>query len=336
MTDTHALGQEKTSKRGKQIRKERSEWIGVKIPAIISKELFNKANAKLQYNRECYRNAQRTQLLSNLVYCGKCDSRCYAYRRHYVVERKNGKRLYQKAVYRCRVKGIGHNPEIDTRIIESSVIEMITSIMLDKNKLKEFIDLHKKGEANRQRIENQLQDTKEKIESVANQKQRILDLYASGELEREEYVKRVRTYESEISKLQIKNSELLNWMPLFQKPEIIEDGIAEYCRRTKKQFSQCDDFNSKRKFCLDHIKKVSYIKNATNDKIQLNGTVPIKLENQSSTVPLEFKIERIVNRKELLKQARELSLKIGAWGGTQVFAKEYGKLVMAKTPEVQP
>jgi site-specific DNA recombinase len=337
MTDSHALGQEHTTRRGKRVMRERSEWIAVKIPTIIPKGLFDKANAKLQYNRECYRNSQRTQLLSNLVYCGRCDSRCFAYRRHYTVERKDGKRLYQKVVYRCRMKGIGHNPEIDTRVIELCAIGMVRDIMVNPNQLKECIDfLHHKGQVNRQRTEHELQEVNNKIKTITNQKNRILDLYASGGLEREEYIRRIRIYEDESKQLQVNRTKLLNLTPLFQKPEIVDDSITAYCKKAKAQFEKCSGFGDKRKFFLDHVKKVAYLRNGkTNDKINLTGFIPIKIENQKESVSVEFKIEQIVSRVELLRQAREMDSRNGSWGGFQIFSKEYGKLVMAKTPEIQ-
>jgi hypothetical protein len=54
----------------RRVPRDRSEWIGIKIPAIIPKELFDRVQARIDYNRNSYRNAKRKQLLSQLVECG--------------------------------------------------------------------------------------------------------------------------------------------------------------------------------------------------------------------------------------------------------------------------
>jgi hypothetical protein len=54
------------------------------VAAIVSKELFDKAQARMEWNRTGYRNANRVLLLSNLVACGLCGGSCFAYNRYYV------------------------------------------------------------------------------------------------------------------------------------------------------------------------------------------------------------------------------------------------------------
>src|SRR6516165_2166022 len=51
----------------KVIMRPREEWIGIQVPPIVSKELFDKVQARLQWNSRHYRNPKRVQLLSNLI-----------------------------------------------------------------------------------------------------------------------------------------------------------------------------------------------------------------------------------------------------------------------------
>lgn len=323
------------NKHGKQVLRDRSEWVGVKIPAIISKELFDKVQKRLEYNRTCYRNALRTQLLSNLVWCGKCNSRCFSYRRYYQVKRKDGVRLYQRAVYRCRVKGKGHNPEIDTRVLESCVIDMIKETLFNPRKLYEHLSLSNK-KIDKTKIAKQIDNIDEKIHSINKQKERIIDLYASGHLEREEYIRRTLKYEAEIEELENKQSEAIKYLPLFQKPETLKSSIAVYSKKVKNKFEKCAYFQAKRQFLLDNIVKVAYHRNGkTSDKVRLYGSVPIQLKDQSEIILVDFKIERIVNRDEILEKVREIDLTNDTWGGIPIQSMEYGKLVMTKSPEIQ-
>lgn len=329
MTDTNALGlNEHRTKRGKPIHKERSEWIGIKISAIISKELFNKVQKRLEYNQLCYRNSQGTQLLSRLVYCGKCNCRCFAYKRHYKVERKEGIKLYQKAVYRCPSKGWGHNPEIDNRVLESTIVEMIKESIFKPDILTQYITIFNNRRTNKHKIEKQLSNIDDQEKTVAKQKERIIDLYAFGDLDREEYVKRINTYENEIEVIKLKRDDLLKYLPLFQRPEIIENSIRDYCKAAKASFTSCNDFKTKRQFMLDHISKVAYHRvtdkiRKGNDKIRLHGSIPIMFENR--TLDLEFKLEKMINRTEWIARIQKMDLQNGNWGGKYIFHAKYNK-----------
>ncbi|MCC7356748.1 MAG: recombinase family protein [Candidatus Doudnabacteria bacterium] len=330
MTDTNAVGNViRRTKRGKKIHRDRSEWVGIKIPQIVPKKLFDQVQARMKYNYECFRNAQRTQLLSNLVFCGKCKLRCFAYRRYYKVERKSGIKLYQKAVYRCRTKGINHNPEIDTRVLDSTVVEMVTSILLKPNELRNYISLGN-NQKNQSKLDKQIKDVESKIKTVSKQKERIIDLYSFGDLEREEYVKRISIYDEEVGNLQTKRAELLKYLPLFQKPEVIKASTEQYCKTLKSQFTRCGDFNSKRQFLLDYIAKVEYRKNGkSDDKIKLIGAIAIEV-SKDETVPIEFKIEQVINRIEALNRVKQLNTDDQTINGKEIPKKEYGKLVIEK------
>ncbi len=327
-TDTNAIGNViHRTKRGKKIHRDRSEWIGIKIPQIISKQLFDKVQVRIKYNYECFRNAQRTQLLSNLVFCGKCKLRCFAYRRYYKVERKSGIKLYQKAVYRCTTKGINHNPEIDTRILDSTVLNMINTYLLKPKSLVEHISLgsNRKDQA---KLDKEIKEIENKIKAVNKQKDRIIDLYSFGDLEREEYVKRISMYDEEISKLQTKRAELLKYLPIFQKPEIIQTSIEQYCKSLKVQFGKCNDFTTQRQFLLDNISKVKYLRNGkADDKIKLIGSIPIKVTKDQS-VPIEFRIEQTINRIEVLAKVQKLNISTNTIDGKEIPKMEYGKLVI--------
>jgi hypothetical protein len=62
----------------KRVPRDRSEWIGVNIPAIIPKELFDRVHTRIAHNRNRYRKAKRKQLLSRLVERGMCGSGFYS------------------------------------------------------------------------------------------------------------------------------------------------------------------------------------------------------------------------------------------------------------------
>lgn len=311
MTDTNALANSgPRMKRGKMVRRDRSEWIGMPIPAIVPRALFEKARARLEHNRECYRNARGARFLSTLVWCGRCDCRCFTYNRRYSVERKNGTRLYQRPVYRCRTKGAGHNPEIDARILESCAFEMIEESMLDPAKLRPYLDMFRNPNQ-AAKAKARLGEIDRQIAVVCKQKERVLDLYASDGLAREEYSKRLRKHDDQIRALEADRSELIRTASLLQDKKTVDRSLVEYCSKADSELSRCDGFDTKRRFLLERVEKVYYHRGDDGrDQVRLVGFVPMGQGPGKEAVRARFEIVRWIRRAEQLEKARAMNPEI--------------------------
>jgi len=122
--------------------RDRSEWVGVPVPAIISQELFDRAQARMQALGKRYRHPITHYLLSGLVECGECGCRCSSYRRYVGKQLVTGeRRIYHRAAYKCN-SGTSRkmharenitpcrNPQIATHLLEDAVFEIIQEHML--------------------------------------------------------------------------------------------------------------------------------------------------------------------------------------------------------------
>jgi site-specific DNA recombinase len=88
--------------RGRWVYRDRSEWIPVTVPAIVSRELFDTVHERLLLHEERYCRPVTHYLLQGLVQCGVCGSRCSSSRRYQKVVRPSGRVcVYHRAVYRC-------------------------------------------------------------------------------------------------------------------------------------------------------------------------------------------------------------------------------------------
>jgi site-specific DNA recombinase len=74
-----------------RVHRDRAEWIAVKVPVIVSRELFDKVQERLARHNERYCRPQTHYLLSGLVQCGCCGSRGSSSRRWLRVVRPSGK-----------------------------------------------------------------------------------------------------------------------------------------------------------------------------------------------------------------------------------------------------
>ncbi len=139
--------------RGRWVYRDRAEWITVKVPAIVSRELFDTVQDRLAQHEERYCRPQTHYLLSGLVQCGCCGSRGSSSRRWQRVLRPSGKiSVYHQSSYRCirraeqnqhvknRIEQPCRNSTIATHILEGKVFEMIRETMLDPGKLRGCIE----------------------------------------------------------------------------------------------------------------------------------------------------------------------------------------------------
>ena len=77
--------------RGKWVFRDRAEWIAVNVPAIVSRELFAKVQERLALHDKRYCKPASHYLLSGLVECGVCGSRCSSTSGHHKVVYPSGK-----------------------------------------------------------------------------------------------------------------------------------------------------------------------------------------------------------------------------------------------------
>jgi Recombinase/Recombinase zinc beta ribbon domain len=135
------------------VPRDRADWIGIKIPAIIPKSLFDEVQKRIEWNRKRYRNPRQTQLLSCLVRCGSCGGSFFAYRTTTRDKRVTDLRILHRAAYKCNwryrqqahskdtVIDRCHNKEINTEALEARVFGMIRDVMLDPAELRRHVDL---------------------------------------------------------------------------------------------------------------------------------------------------------------------------------------------------
>jgi DNA invertase Pin-like site-specific DNA recombinase len=283
-------------KYGKKVFKDRSEWIGVKVPAIVSEKLFDMAQARMETSRKRYRNPIETQLLSGLVKCGSCGRSCTAYQRflrHYRTDK--GRRIktaniYHKAAYRClqRTQQVMHsrksdvvrcsNPEISTRILDPLVFKIIKESLIDPLELKKYLDYSKdKIRSDHAKMERQLEAIEERLRKFAKERHDLLTAYAKGKFDRTEYNQKCLWYDNQNNKAKAERRELMKKIPLLHKGGVVDASVRQFCDTARAQLEKCNDFDSKRQFALDHIEKIIY----DQGKTTIVGSVPIKLSAYS-------------------------------------------------------
>ena len=240
-------------------KRDRSEWVQMTIPIIISRYLFKLAQKRLAENKKHKRHRTkkgRFYLLQGMVFCSRCN-------RPYVAQTKlagRNKNIRPTFTYRHRLTE-GHccNKSFATRSIEIPVWNKVTEVILEPQKLLEGYEKslknHQQSLGLRQTYLQTLHNEKEKL---ILKKKALLNSYLDPDigLTKEEYLSaKVELENTEIDTFtQIRElEEELASIPTLADLKTFEAftaGIREFIKGEKEPLP----FEKRRLFTLMNIK----------------------------------------------------------------------------------
>jgi site-specific DNA recombinase len=281
--------------RGKWIFRDRPEWIAVAVPAIVSRELFDKVQEKLRHHDARYCQPVTHYLLSGLVQCGVCGSGCSSFRRWQKVVRPSGKvSVYHHAAYRCnrRARENNHdrtqierctNSEISTHILEGHVFGMIQETMLDPGKLRGCVESG--AGADDRSTAKELTRVAQKIGGLDYDRRELISRYAADQMTGDEYIAANRALDEKLERLVRAKAKLVTALRPTHHEDFVDASIRQFCATAKARFQACSDFHANRRFLVDHIERVIY----DRYNVTIVGTIPVRTESGESKLP--FRIE---------------------------------------------
>jgi site-specific DNA recombinase len=216
----------------------------VEVPAIVSEETWEAAKDKLKYNREnSKRNLKHKYLLGKRVVCGDCKSKMNA------TPNYTGKRIY--FYYHCQAKrnfakNCNNTVTYSAQSLDAEVWDWIYSLMTDIKQLRIGLeDYQNRREEDlipyRERVEviNQL------ITNHQEQLDRLVDLFISGQFDKEILWERKNRLETTIAGLE---AEQKNIMQVLEGKLLTEEQVLSIIEFAQKIAPKMDtkDFNKKR------------------------------------------------------------------------------------------
>jgi hypothetical protein len=281
--------------RGQWIFRDRSDWIAVKVPAIVSRELFDKVQEQLREHDARYCQPVTHYLLSGLVQCGVCGSGCSSFRRWQKVLRPSGGvSVYHHAAYRCnrRARENNHdrtqiercrNSEISTHILERHVFEMIRETMLDPGRLRGCVDIGA-GLDDRDTA-RELTKVAQKIGALDHERRELIDRYAADQMTGDEYIAANRALDERLERLVRAKAKLVTALRPTHHEDFVDASIRQFCATARARLQACSDFGANRHFLVDHVERVIY----DRYNVAIVGSVPVRTESGESKLP--FRIE---------------------------------------------
>jgi hypothetical protein len=285
--------------RGQWVYRDPSEWLAVTVPAIVSRELFDKVQERLREHDARYCQPATHYLLSGLVQCGVCGSGCSSFRRWQKVVRPSGTvSVYHHAAYRCnrRARENNHdrtqierctNSMISTHILEGQVFEMIRETMLDPGKLRGCVESG--AGMDDMSTARELASVARKIGALDHERRELINRYATDQMTNDEYIAANRALDEKLERLQRTKAKLAAAPRCAHYEDFVDASVRQFCPTAKARLQACSDFDANRWFLTDHILRVIY----NRYHVTVVGSIAVRTE--SGQTGLLFRIEGKIN-----------------------------------------
>lgn len=251
-----------TPKKGySAVRTERSEWIEIPVPPIVSEALFLAVQEQLDENRKYARQRRRGAafLLQGLTVCGHCHYAYYGKK----VSKSAAKGGRQYAYYRCigtdayRFGGerVCDNKQVRTERLDELVWQQVVELLSEPGRLKKEY---------KRRLDMLERNEKDNSDTVALEKQkrhleqgksRLIDSYAEGIIEKSDF-------EPKIGQLKIKLQQIDHQIEESKRQQagqyelfLVINRLEEFAAAVNDRLSTID-FTTKRDIIRALVKRI--------------------------------------------------------------------------------
>ena len=178
-------------------RRPRDKWIPVEVPAIVDRETWEAAQRRKRRNREqARRNRKHFYLLSGFITCGDCGATVYSLP-------CKGTLYYRCSRSRGEVLGKCEAKSFRADVVDNAVWEWVKSVLTDPTMLAEGLRAEQETrEAASEPLRNRLAMVDNLLADNRRQLERLLDLYLSGDFDKEMLIERKARLETTIEALE--------------------------------------------------------------------------------------------------------------------------------------
>ena len=171
------------------------------VPAIVSEELWDKANAKLKMNSAKVASDDKTSYQNKYPYSGKiyCGEHNVCYH-HGVYHYKSGDKEY----WACREYGNGNkcrNPQVYQSEIDAIMKEVYNQMVCEKAAIvSELIDIYKESGSDKA-IQREKKKVTDEINKLLDRQEKLLNIYMDGDITNSEFKIQKQRYGEQVDKL---------------------------------------------------------------------------------------------------------------------------------------
>ena len=216
----------------KVLHRDKSEWIPMTCPAIISQELFDAVQQKLYNNRnKRIRQGDYQSLLQGVLYCGICG------------RKMQHARFKGETYYMCGANkehaGTCINRICKADVIDNEAWKQIQKICHDEKAIKKYM---------KQPVPKK-ENTKDELQKLAEKRQAIMSWYSQNYISMQECAEQLETIKKKESALQQK---VVRTEHITDTKNIVIPKNTEWT------------FEEKRKFVTTYLKKITIVRKGQN------------------------------------------------------------------------
>jgi len=266
------------------ILKDRSEWIEVPIDPIITKDLFDRVQAKLKRNAIFLRNTSYKYLLGGLIKCGVCDHTYSGANwkgdQYYKCNYRD--KLYHHNNLECLEKC--NNEAIKGEVVDSIVSNTILDKVLHPQIIKKYIDVLNNSKVDSaKKLNKELEKAVCQVNGLEEKRKRVLDLYSESLVSKEDYIDKINEINAKSIELSLLKQELNRKISLLSKRKDIRIGINDFCKMARRNYKNLDK-RGRIGFIKNLIDEIVILKNETQNKLIIKGVIPI-LAGDNNNLP---------------------------------------------------
>ena len=251
-----------TPKKGySAVRTERTDWIEIPVPALLSEELFLAVREQLDENRKYARQRRRgaVHLLQGLTVCGHCHYAYYGKK----VSKAAAKGGQHYAYYRCigtdayRFGGerICDNKQVRTQRLDDLVWEQVIELLAHPDRLKHEYQRRLDALERNEQVNADTTALERHKRHVEKGKSRLIDSYTEGMIDKADFDPKMRQLKDKLQQIdrQIEEAQQhqMGQFELF----LVINRLEEFAAAVNDRLSTID-FDTKREIIRALVKRI--------------------------------------------------------------------------------
>jgi DNA invertase Pin-like site-specific DNA recombinase len=282
-------------RQNKRIRLDESEWNTFQdenIPAIVSEEIWDKANAIYRQRGEKSKKNEGAYL-QRYPFSGKlvCGEHGTSYHRHIYKSKKRGEQeVWNCKMYRLKGKVDGcDSPTLYTTELQEILSEIYKTIYDGRDQvINGLMEIYSEAGNHNHDYDKEITAKEAEIEKTNKSKDQLLDLLMDGLIARQDFKRRNDLLSADVERIQSEIRSIENEIILQHRNKT---DLINLKKVLEEEFEKHDDFNTElNKILLDKIivHKIGNDKNHIRLEIRLNlGSSYLAEVNKNHIISLE-------------------------------------------------
>jgi hypothetical protein len=144
--------------------------------------------------------------------------------------------------------------------------------MTDPDRLEGLLDPPKDAERARRRTEARLKALEAAVGRLAQDKNRIVDLYVKGRIGDAEYARLCRKNDGEAADAKARRAKMLSLIPTLHKRDAVAAGVRLFCESVRTDIIGNADGEARRKSLREYVEKITF----DRGRITIASSVPVR------------------------------------------------------------